>query len=558
MSDVQFTDFLNVSFGFSKTVFKSDSMNVGILHNAVSKRALQYTLVILMINCFVRVYGAEYSINVGRMKSALKELDKNLANRERYLDEKRRAIASLQANRNLSPVGNLEAIARAYVEFNNDSAIHYYTKALEIADTNKDKWRLTSARAAVWPQAGFIQQAIDAYNSIPVDSLSGEDLIEYYDNGRRMYSLITAFYSYYPDEALKYSQKVIESHEGLLASLIDEKDSPRYRLNYGEYMLRTGEKVKAETLLREVFEAEPGGSPLKTRAAHILSHLSHNRQDVNSEIFYLVSAVNNDLVIGLRELPSLRSLALLCYDQGDVEHAYDYLNVALANGVESGSLTRLIEASRSLPLISESHGKEIDELRTRLYFTIVILGVALIVLIIMTVMRHRRIKKIKALSERLINANNTKEIYIAQFLSMCYIYLDKLSQFSKTINRKLLAGKIEEAIRMTKPGGKYLEEQHADFYDNFDNAFLHIYPTFIEDVNRLLRKDEQIVLREGEKMNTDLRILAFMRMGIEDSPQISKILNYSLSTIYSYRNRLKSKAKKRDTFEADIMKISSI
>ena len=49
-----------------------------------------------------------------------------------------------------------------------------------------------------------------------------------------------------------------------------------------------------------------------------------------------------------------------------------------------------------------------------------------------------------------------------------------------------------------------------------------------------------------------------MRLGIEDSARIAQVLNYSLNTIYSYRNRLKARAINRDTFERDIMTISSV
>lgn len=105
--------------------------------------------------------------------------------------------------------------------------------------------------------------------------------------------------------------------------------------------------------------------------------------------------------------------------------------------------------------------------------------------------------------------------------------------------------------------GKFVEEQSREFYDVFDNAFLHIYPDFVERVNALLRSDAQIELQAGELLNTDLRILAFMRLGIEESARIAQILNYSLNTIYAYRNRLKARAINRDTFEADIMTIDS-
>lgn len=80
---------------------------------------------------------------------------------------------------------------------------------------------------------------------------------------------------------------------------------------------------------------------------------------------------------------------------------------------------------------------------------------------------------------------------------------------------------------------------------------------FVSEVNKLLRDDSKIVLKEGELLNTELRILAFTRLGIEDSTRIAQVLNYSLNTIYAYRNRLKARATDRTNFEANVMKISS-
>ena len=135
--------------------------------------------------------------------------------------------------------------------------------------------------------------------------------------------------------------------------------------------------------------------------------------------------------------------------------------------------------------------------------------------------------------------------------------MSKLSQFSDIVNRKISSGKVEDLYKITK-SGKFIEEQSKDFYDIFDNAFLNIYPTFIENVNALLLPDKQIELKENEKLNTDLRILAFMKLGIEDSSRIAQMLNYSVNTIYAYRNKLKNRAIDRENFEENVMKIKSI
>ena len=74
-------------------------------------------------------------------------------------------------------------------------------------------------------------------------------------------------------------------------------------------------------------------------------------------------------------------------------------------------------------------------------------------------------------------------------------------------------------------------------------------------MNALLRSDSQIELKEGKRLNTELRILALMRLGITDSSKVQKFLRCSSSTVYNYRTNMRNKAKKRDTFEEDIMKL---
>lgn len=133
--------------------------------------------------------------------------------------------------------------------------------------------------------------------------------------------------------------------------------------------------------------------------------------------------------------------------------------------------------------------------------------------------------------------------------------MDKLNQFCKIANRKIATGKVDDLYRLTK-SGKFVEEQSKDFYEVFDNAFLHLYPNFPAQVNALLRPDAQIELKDGELLNTDLRILAFMRLGIEESTRIAQVLNYSINTIYAYRNRTKARAIDRNNFEDNIMNIS--
>ena len=165
-------------------------------------------------------------------------------------------------------------------------------------------------------------------------------------------------------------------------------------------------------------------------------------------------------------------------------------------------------------------------------------------------------KQLNEMKIKLSQANVTKDTYISQFLSLSSIYIEKLDKFHRVAKRKLKANQVSDLYELLE-SGKMLTEQSQMFYKIFDNAFIHIYPTFVNDVNNLLVEDKRFDLHDM-KLNTELRILAFLRLGIDDSEQIAQFLGLSLNTIYTYRNRLKSRAINRNTFDADVMKIGAI
>lgn len=72
-------------------------------------------------------------------------------------------------------------------------------------------------------------------------------------------------------------------------------------------------------------------------------------------------------------------------------------------------------------------------------------------------------------------------------------------------------------------------------------------------------EDERFVLKNNELLNTELRIFALIRLGITDSSKIAGFLHYSTNTIYSYRTRIRNKARvPREEFDDMVMKIGRI
>lgn len=500
---------------------------------------------------------AVISISPSDAERALTVLDDSLSLSDHFIGRRQAELNQLcdsLRKSDTSAHGRLMLhIIDRYTAFNNDSAMRYLDLGLESPEIT-DKLPFLLRRAVLLPLSGFAEAAERIYDSIPEESVPDSLKALYYDSGRQMYSYMAAFAASQPRYHKLYTDKALERQQRLLDIL--PNNSIEYKFNLGEYYFLTGENGKARALLSEITERLPVESNLRARAAHHLSTIAHGAKDDNAYVYYLAQSALADVCAATREVASLQELGNHLYTLGDVNRAYTYLTTALANAVECGAPLRMIESSESLPIIEHAKTEQINAKQRTVLIALGFAFLVVVALIVSMFVLRREMRRMNILQNNLRHSNRVKEIYISQFLNLCSIYMDKLNQLSNIVNRKIATGKIDDLYRLTK-SGKFVEEQSREFYNVFDNAFIHLYPNFVKQVNALLRPDQQIELKDDEVLNTDLRILAFMRLGIEESARIAQVLNYSLNTIYAYRNRTKARAINRDTFEADIMKISS-
>lgn len=113
-------------------------------------------------------------------------------------------------------------------------------------------------------------------------------------------------------------------------------------------------------------------------------------------------------------------------------------------------------------------------------------------------------------------------------MSLCSICMDKLDDFNRIVGRKIVAGQVDELLSMVK-SGKMSDEYSHQFYEVFDDAFVNIYPTFVDDVNKLLEPDKAISLSEDGHLPPELRIIALMRLGLDDSAQMARLSDCRLT-----------------------------
>lgn len=489
----------------------------------------------------------------GNAHEALRLLDQELERRDDYVAQRRKSIDSLRNTGSSS--ADLLALGQLYTSFNNDSALIIFTEGLNQAKASGDSalyniFRLR--RAALLPLAGINQAAIDEFNSVDTTGMTPEMYECYYSSGRQLYSHISAFHFDFYNIASQCDSMALDLEHKLLCWLTP--GTVQHTLHSGQWNYGTGRTRRAAQLLQPMVDTLAMSHPAYAIANHILADIARKEGDTDENIRRLALSAIGDLRSATLEVTSLQELGRIMFSQGDVTRAHTYLNVALANAVQCHAKNRVIQTSESLPLIQRVHRLELRRSDRNTRWVIAGLALLLTVTLVLLIALKRQAAVEHRLRASLEQSNHLKEVYISQFLNLCSIYMDRLDQFSRTVANKISTGQIDELRRLTR-SGKFSENRAEELTRIFDDAFLHIYPNFVDGVNRLLRPDAQIVLQAGEKLNTDLRILAFMRLGVEDTAHISRILGYSVNTIYAYRNRLRARAINRDTFEADVAAI---
>jgi hypothetical protein len=300
---------------------------------------------------------------------------------------------------------------------------------------------------------------------------------------------------------------------------------------------------------------------------------------------YLTLSAIADTRSAIKDNASITLLANILFEEGDLKRAYNYIRYAMDDANFYNAKLRNVQISEIQPIIDRTyhlrneHQKQ--QLRMFLGLSVLLFLFSILSLwIIYTQKRklqkaHGKVQlyndqlqqlnhdlqdvnyRIKHVNSSLAEANHVKEEYIGLFLSICSTYIDKMEEMRKMVNREITKGRVAELLTYTK-SGSFIDNELKEFYNNFDNTFLHLYPNFVKEFNNLLQPQERIELKPGEMLNTELRIFALIRLGIPDSSKIAGLLRYSVNTIYNYRAKIKSKSMvQRDDFEKLIMEINA-
>lgn len=518
-------------------------------------------------------------------------LEHTMENRDIYDQQKKLRINNLKElfeNESLSieqiyQINN--NIISEYEAYSFDATLSFIEQNISIANNLNNQLFIDESQlnlSKLLASSGRYEEAIDILNEIERASLSDKLLNSYYANYKKIFSDLS-FYSLAKENKERYKNYYNTYTDSLLARLDPSTE---------DYLAIIETKFRDNRQLLESLKINARRLAMSEIGTRTYSQVTFERSlsyELDSKKTeqkkYLILSAISDIKSAVKDNASLTTLALLLFEENELDRAHKYINFSFEDADFYNSRLRFVLISNILPDITRAYEAQIEAQKNQLQTFLIIISILGLILLFTVFFIFRQMKhlertrndllkaneqlnvlnyklnktnvKLETLNDDLSESSLVKEHYIGTFLNIHSNYIDKLDDFRKMVKKHIVSKKFSDLFEKTK-SNQLIDEELKLFYKNFDETFLHIYPNFVEKLNDLLIDEGKITPKNKGLLNTELRIFALIRLGINDSSKIAKLLRYSVNTIYNYRVKVKNNAKiSRDDFENEVMKIGA-
>lgn len=516
--------------------------------------------------------------------SLLTELNQALGRKKEYDGQRLNRIAVLTSEFAASPANDAAKfdlglrIYDEYKAFKYDSAFVYCQKIKQLAEALNQPEKIEIAKlklAFVMLSSGLFKETFETLDSIDPSRLSETDKHSFYFLKARAYSDLGDFNQ---DQTFRpaYYRKALAYADTTLQFC---RPGSYECLSVQEFRAQKTSNLAAGIAVYNQIRRLPrlGLHQLAVSASTLAYLYEIEGQEDKAFELLLVSAIA-DVKTATKETVAIFKLSDYCYRRGDLKNAYTFIKEARDGAAFYKARQRQIEISHISSIIEGQKINIIESQRKSLKTYAIIMTLLAVVVIGFAVANFRQLGKLrkagrlifatnKELRERneelrqlnhgLNEANKIKDEYIGFYFHNSSQYIDKIEVLKKRIENLLDTKQYGAAQKLVDSVN--IKNERNELLKGFDTVFLRLFPNFITQFNALFEEEERVKLPEDQLLTTELRIFALIRLGIDDSEQISRMLGYSINTIYSYKTRVKKRSfLPNEEFEARIQAIQAV
>ena len=540
---------------------------------------MKHSYILLFFAVSLLLCGCRQARLDQQTRQLLGELDGYVAAREVYVARKLDQMDALRklAEATLDPQLRYETeinIAAEYFSFQFDSTQHYLKHCQELALwplRDRERFVLASIRLGhLYAKAGSHMEAYRLlYEQIDTTGLSETLKTEY----------LLALYDFSLDLAGNsglVDQLNIADADSFRPALYERipRDSESWRSILRDDLSEHGRYAEADSVARLLLAGTNPGEHKYAIYAFYLSEIAGLSGRPAEQMAWLVRSAESDMINAVKDYASLTMIAQNILPS-DVDRSFHYLRIAQEDALFYNAKLRPWQISRFLIQVQDAYAQRQLRMKKWTDATSILMAILVLALSIVSwfyVSRSRKLAAMQrelevsnarltaanvalnALNAQISDADRVKEQFIISFLES---FSNQIHLFRSEDNRLRNLVKRGRADLLLKDAAfsKRSEKAREEFYRTFDTTFLAMYPSFVDHFNALLQEDARVYPPRGQ-LNTELRVFALIRLGVDDSKRIASMLDYSLSTIYNYKVAVKNKALgDRDCFEERIKQI---
>ena len=506
----------------------------------------------------------------------LVELDGYVSARDLYVVRKKDRMAAIRdlALSARDPLRRYELemeLADGFFPFSFDSTQACLKRCQELSGSDKERFDLASIRLGhLYAKAGNYMEAHNLlYGQLDSASLSGDLKAEY----------LMALYDFSRDLAGNsgmVERLSIPPAEGFRKQLLEilPAHSDAWRVLMRDLLMDEDRLVAADSLSRLLISGTNQDEHQFAIYAFYMSEIAERMGRPDERLLWLVRSAESDIVNAVKDYASLTMVAQHILPT-DVDRSFQYLRIAQEDALAYNAKLRPWQISRFLMDVEDAYADR--QVRSRklingILFLLAVLAVILSVVSWFFVKRSRRLTRMRKelestnaelalansrlneLNREISKSDQVKEEHILSFLEGLSGQIHHLRSEDNRFRNLLKQGKADQLLKELSISGRS-EKARDEFYESFDATFLAMYSDFVEQFNALLKEEARMYPPKG-RLNTELRIFALIRLGVDDSKKIASMLDYSVSTIYNYKVSVKNAALgDRETFEERVKMI---
>lgn len=489
----------------------------------------------------------------------LNKVERAFANVDAQRTVRRIEIDSLLKQRDamessLNRVLLTEKIADMYRLERIDSALHFWKLAgmeankLQFSDKSIE---LQMRYLSHFPLSAPGVEAVNEFDRIDRGTLSADTKKSYWYNlARLLYYVQESF----PDGELRqrYRRRTILAIDSLLPTL--NPSGPEYSSFVGmRYLMLEDESMAVATFLEtlpKISETSEGYDiAMKVIFSYYALHPDAAQTYLGKLLEYNVAYLKRGIVKG----KPLAEAGRLLYENGYRRTGKNLMLTAMSTDNTSDMFWNS-GFSQYIRYLNDRS----TAVRTWISVVIGIMSIIIIALTVLIIIGHRKHKRtIRTLKESIAKEEHTTaelNQVVDGIKQLMYVSHEILAESNTYINRKFKTGQIKDLFNEIGDGS-FANRQKEQFFTAFDSIFLSFFPDFVDQLNLLFTPGKELELLPGNRLTPELRIAAYMRLGITDAQKLSEQMNLSINTIYTYRNRLRGRAAERDVFEKNVMNL---